>query len=44
MLHKLTEDQYTEPFKKPVSITRVPPGKIIDREAEECRTWITSFY
>ena len=35
MLHKLTEDQYTEPFKKPVSITRVPPGKIIDREAED---------
>src|SRR5690625_5054692 len=35
MLLKLTEDQYTQPFKKPISITRVLPGKIMDQAADD---------
>lgn len=35
MLQKLTKESHTNPFKKPFSLTRVKPGKILDNEATD---------
>src|SRR5690625_5653834 len=35
LLQKLTKESHTNPFKKPFSLTRVKPGKILDNEATD---------